>query len=113
MLQEWFDKWTSVSTPTGKFNKAITQLVQHKQRVFRKLPVYRSCDLCAMATVVRGDIVMETQSVYATVELHGTYTRGMMVVDWREDLGKEPNVTLVKRVDTEKAGVLFDEMLLK
>jgi len=108
---DWFDTWISVDTTIGRFNKSISQLIQHKQRIVNKAAIYRSCDLNAMVTVVDPDIILEKQQVYATVELHGTHTRGMMVIDWRKVLGKEPNVTLVKLIDTEKARKFYDEMI--
>ena len=65
----------------------------------------------AMAMVVDPDVITSTQDVYATVELHGTHTRGMMVVDWRNHLGKQPNVTIINAVDTDRSRVLFENMV--
>jgi len=65
-----------------------------------------------MVAVVDKSLVLETEEVFATVELHGKYTRGMMVVDWRNTLGKQPNVTLVHALDTIKARPYFEKMLL-
>lgn len=99
-------------TPKGRFQKAIVQLAVHRQRDVAKMPIYRSCDLNAMLTVIDPTVITETEDVFATVELHGKYTRGMMVVDWRGRLGNKPNVTLVKAIDTSKARPYFESMLL-
>ena len=87
------------------------QVALHKQRVVRKMPIFRSCDLNAMVTIVDPEVVTETTEVFATVELQGKYTRGMMVVDWHNRLGKNPNVKLIRQLDTTKAKVHFDSMV--
>ena len=111
-LQDWFDKWVETDTKKGRFNKAILQVAIHKQRAVRKMPIFRSCDLNAMVTVVDPDVVMDTTEVFATVELQGKYTKGMMVVDWNARLGRKPNVRLIRQLDTTKARVHFDKMML-
>ncbi|XP_053397602.1 non-specific ribonucleoside hydrolase RihC-like isoform X3 [Mercenaria mercenaria] len=108
---DWFDEWIETDTLKGKFNKAVTKLAVYRQREVNKNPIYRSCDLNAIATVINPKIILETKDVFATVELHGKYTRGMMVVDWRGSLGKSPNVTLVDKIDTRLARPLFEHML--
>lgn len=111
IFQEWFDQWIETETRKGKFNKAVTKIAVHKQRNVNKNPIYRSCDLNAIATVIDPKIILETKDVFATVELHGKYTQGMMVVDWRGSLGKSPNVTLVNEIDTSRARPMFENML--
>ncbi|XP_060573667.1 nucleoside hydrolase-like isoform X3 [Ruditapes philippinarum] len=108
---EWFDKWIQTDTSKGRFNKAACRLAVYRQREVNKNPIYRSCDLNAIATVINPKIIQETKDVFATVELHGKYTRGMMVVDWRGSLKKSPNVTLVEKIDTSLARPMFENML--
>ncbi|KAL3856548.1 hypothetical protein ACJMK2_011286 [Sinanodonta woodiana] len=107
----WFDDWISHNTPKAQFNKAITHIAVYRQRVEMKSPFYRSCDLTAMAVAVDKSVAIGTESVYATVELSGTLTRGQMVVDWKGFLGKKPNVILVKKVNVERARQMYDEMI--
>ncbi|XP_033731624.1 pyrimidine-specific ribonucleoside hydrolase RihA-like isoform X1 [Pecten maximus] len=45
------------------------------------------------------EVVMETKHVYATVELDGKFTYGQMVVDWNNVLKKNPNLTIVTKID--------------
>lgn len=108
---EWFDHWIETDTKKGRFNKAVTKPAVHKQRNVNRNPIYRSCDLNAIATVIDPKIITVTKDVFATVELHGKYTRGMMVVDWRGSLGKSSNVTLVEKIDTSRARLMFEDML--
>ncbi|KAL4233060.1 hypothetical protein ACF0H5_007746 [Mactra antiquata] len=108
---EWFDQWIETDTKKGKFNKAITKSPVYRQRFVSKQSIYRSCDLNAMATVVDPSVITSTQDVFATVELNGTYTRGMMVVDWRNSLKKSPNVTLINSVNTDMTRKMFEDMI--
>lgn len=108
---DWFDKWIETDTMKSRFNKSILKVAMHRQRVVRKLPIFRSCDLNAMVTVIDPAIVKDTTDVYVTVELNGKYTRGMMVVDWNGILGKTANVMLVNEIDTERARKWFDAMI--
>ena len=67
--------------------------------------------MSAMVTIVDPKTVLESIEVYATVEVKGQLTRGMMVVDWRGMLGKDKNVTIVRRIDTLRARKLFDAVV--
>ncbi|XP_030603601.1 inosine-uridine preferring nucleoside hydrolase-like isoform X2 [Archocentrus centrarchus] len=73
------------------------------------------CDAYAMAAAVNADIdadinnfITESVEVAVTVELEGTYTRGMMVLDYMHKLKKEHTVFIMKKVDLE----MFQEMLI-
>ncbi|XP_063237953.1 nucleoside hydrolase-like isoform X2 [Bacillus rossius redtenbacheri] len=59
------------------------------------------CDPIAAAIAVDPSVAVEEARLHATVELHGTATRGAFVVDHLDKLGLQPNVTIVKRVDVE------------
>jgi len=90
---------------------AIMQTALRNQREVRKMAFYLSCDLGAMVTAIDPDVINGSEDVFATVELTGTYTRGMMVVDWNGQLKKPSNVRLVTSMDTLKAREYFDRML--
>lgn len=109
---EWYDTWTQTDSDRGQFLKAISQKAAHTQREVKKMPLFRSCDMSAMATVVDPSIVLESVDVYATVEVKGQFTRGMMVVDWLGILEKNKNVTVVKKIDTSRARKLFEDILM-
>lgn len=97
-------------TPKGRFNRGITKIPADRQHI-DKQPSYFSCDLNAMAVAVDPNIVTGSEDVYATVELHGTHTRGMMVIDWGGVLSKKPNVTLINSIDTGKTRMMFENMV--
>jgi inosine-uridine nucleoside N-ribohydrolase len=66
-------------------------------------PRYTPCDEFAMAVVINESaIVQESEEVYATVEVKGEYTYGMMVIDWFKILRKPSNVKIVTKVDQKE-----------
>ena len=75
------------------FMKRIESLVVAKKR--QAHGKYLPCDEIAAAVALDASIVKRSATVYATVELAGVCTRGQMVVDWTQTLGKQPNVTVV------------------
>uniref|UniRef100_A0A087YCG4 Si:dkey-4e7.3 n=1 Tax=Poecilia formosa TaxID=48698 RepID=A0A087YCG4_POEFO len=61
-----------------------------------------SCDSYAMAAAVDDSFVVESDQFPVSVELVGTHTRGMMVVDTLGLLNKTHKVFIIKKVDMEK-----------
>lgn len=64
-------------------------------------------DQLTAAVAIDPSGVLESQTVYATVELAGSCTRGMLVVDWLRKLQRPANVRLIKKVNMER----FKELL--
>ncbi|XP_077469086.1 inosine-uridine preferring nucleoside hydrolase-like [Stigmatopora argus] len=69
---------------------------------------FNSCDTYALATAINDSLITESENVAVTVELLGANTRGMMVLDYMELLGKKHKVTIIKNVDLE----MFKQMLI-
>lgn len=67
-------------------------------------PGFVSCDSYAMAAAINDGFVWVSEPV----ELQGTYTRGMMVLDKLGVLEKEHQVVIMRTVDLES----FKEMLM-
>lgn len=67
---------------------------------------WNPCDAIVAAVLLHPDIVIKSQKCHATVELHGTYTRGQVVIDHLKV--KEPNIHLIENVDTS----ILKKMLL-
>ncbi|XP_052093617.1 uncharacterized protein LOC127729775 [Mytilus californianus] len=70
---------------------------------------YEMADQFLMAIALDENIIMESKTVYADVELKGELTRAQMVVDWNKVLGKEPYVKIVTKFDRDRA----EQMLLE
>ncbi len=67
-----------------------------------------SCDSYAMAAAVDDSFIMESDHYPVSVELAGTHTRGMMIVDTVGFLKKTHKAFIMKKVDMEK----FKQMMM-
>lgn len=67
-----------------------------------------SCDSYAMAAAVDDAFITESDSYPVSVELTGTHTRGMMIVDTIGFLKKTHKAFIMKKVDMEK----FKQMMI-
>ncbi|XP_046356138.2 inosine-uridine preferring nucleoside hydrolase-like isoform X2 [Haliotis rufescens] len=105
-----YDKWIGLGTPRANFFKKITEHWIEKVKS-RRQPGFQSCDLFAMTTVLDRESILDKEAVHATVELHGHLTRGQMVVDWKDRMGNEPNVTIIKKICVEKVKQFVLDML--
>ena len=102
---DFYDLWTNGKTKVSEFVKRSTSDSIKARASGRQ--GYKSCDGYAMASVIDRSVVKSSQSVYATVELHGQLTRGQMIVDWYNVMKKPSNVTVVKELDMKKIEDLF------
>ena len=87
------------NTPTARFMNACmansTAYMKSKRPEWGWVP----CDPLALALAIDNSLIVESQQYFCEVELHGTQTRGMSVVDWYGQQEQEPNVTLVEFVN--------------
>lgn len=67
-----------------------------------------SCDSYAMAAAVDDSFIIESDHFPVSVELTGTHTRGMMIVDTVGLLKKTHKAAILKKVDLEK----FQQMMM-
>jgi inosine-uridine nucleoside N-ribohydrolase len=81
------------NTPMDLLN-TVEKKVWEKSRFTSWIP----CDAIIAAALLRPDIVMKSHKCHATVELHGTHTRGQVVIGHLKV--KDPTVHLIEEVDT-------------
>lgn len=67
-----------------------------------------SCDSYAMAAAVDDSFITESDQQPVSVELTGTHTRGMMVVDTVGFLKKAHKAFIIKKVDMK----MFEQMMM-
>lgn len=72
---------------------------------------FASCDSYAMAAAIDEAFVTASEQVVVTVELQGTHTRGMMVLDTLGVLEKNHKVSVIRKVDLEKFQMLLMDSL--
>ncbi|XP_049579863.1 inosine-uridine preferring nucleoside hydrolase isoform X1 [Syngnathus scovelli] len=108
------DQWLSVKTEKAAFMKKISSLSMTKarseeyQKEITAGQGFNACDTYALAAAINDSLITESEQVAVTVEVDGTCTRGMMVLDYMDLLKKKHKVTIMKKVDLEK----FKQMLI-
>ena len=94
-FQDTYTTMREIPTKSNQFLKLIETDATNSV-LTRGDATYRPCDELVMASAIHGnDVIMDSVSCYAMVEMDGQVTRGQMVVDWREKLNKKPNVHII------------------
>ncbi|XP_056287450.1 inosine-uridine preferring nucleoside hydrolase-like [Pseudoliparis swirei] len=107
------DRWLGQSTEKAAFMQKITSLSMKKaqsadyQKEITEGKGFNSCDTYAMAAAIDDTFITESDEVAVSVELGGTYTRGMMVLDYMGLLKKKHKAFVMKKVDLEKFKQMF------
>ncbi|XP_010793812.1 inosine-uridine preferring nucleoside hydrolase-like [Notothenia coriiceps] len=102
------DTWLAQDTDKARFMEEIyahTRKMVQTERYQKELvsgPGFNTCDCYAMAAAIDDTLLTESDEVAVTVELEGTHTRGMMVLDYMDLLKKKHKVFIMKKVDEEK-----------
>ncbi|CAG0878480.1 unnamed protein product, partial [Darwinula stevensoni] len=86
-----------VSTPEARLMNSI----EAKSLSLYKYQTYIVCDQIAVAVAIYRNLIIASSDHYASVELHGMFTRGQMVVDYISAMNRKPNVTMVEKIDVE------------
>lgn len=86
-----------LGTPIAAFAHRINRTVAEWAREVTGLAGYDLPDPIAMAVALRPDLVLEEERAHVTIAL-GDEARGQMIVD-RRRAAREPNLTMVRRVD--------------
>ncbi|XP_056411879.1 uncharacterized protein LOC130355586 [Hyla sarda] len=100
LTTEYFNNWVNQDTKKAKFMKKITAKWPQKQ-------YFVSYDSYAMAAAIEDNIITEYMTCAVSVELHGRYARGMLVLDTDDKWKKEHKALLMKKCNLD----LFKERL--
>ncbi|XP_059502761.1 nucleoside hydrolase-like [Stegostoma tigrinum] len=105
---EFFEEWVNQDTEKACFMKKITahskkfaKGKQSKGEMYFE-PGFVSCDSFAMAAAIDESVVTEHIRYGVSVELQGSVTRGMMIVDTLNLLQKENQAFIMTKCDVEK-----------
>ncbi|XP_047227238.1 inosine-uridine preferring nucleoside hydrolase-like [Girardinichthys multiradiatus] len=111
---EFCDAWLGQDSDKARF---MTKIFHHSMEEAKKESLqdlclgctgFISCDSYAMAAAVDESFITETDRYPVSVELTGTHTRGMMIVDTSGFLKKTHKASIMKKVDLEK----FKKMMM-
>ncbi|KAI3356367.1 hypothetical protein L3Q82_017600 [Scortum barcoo] len=111
---EFCDAWLAQDTDKARFMERIFRHsieVSETERFQNECVAgtgFISCDSYAMAAAVDDSFIMESDHYPVSVELAGTHTRGMMIVDTVGFLKKSRKVFIMKKVDMKK----FEQMMM-
>ncbi|XP_034069632.1 inosine-uridine preferring nucleoside hydrolase isoform X3 [Gymnodraco acuticeps] len=114
LLQEFCDAWLAQDTDKARFMARIfrhsieASQSERLQKEFVAGTGFVSCDSYAMAAAVDDSFITESDHYPVSVELTGTHTRGMMIMDTVGFLKKERKAFIMKKVDMEK----FKQMMM-
>jgi purine nucleosidase len=92
------DRWVAAGTESARFYDAISRKTRAWSRE-RGRPRLAVADSVAMAVALRPDLATRMAERHVGIELDGTHTRGMSVVDWDGRLGGVPNARIVSELD--------------
>ncbi|XP_072252836.1 inosine-uridine preferring nucleoside hydrolase [Leuresthes tenuis] len=111
---EFCDAWLAQDSHKARFMERIFRhsMEASKSERFQKEFVagtgFVSCDSYAVAAAINDSFIIESDRYPVSVELTGTHTRGMMVVDTVGFLKKTHEALIMKKVDMEK----FKQMMM-
>ncbi|XP_054876213.1 inosine-uridine preferring nucleoside hydrolase isoform X2 [Poeciliopsis prolifica] len=115
---EFFEELVNQDSPAARFMKTVTSKcwayskeAMKKKRDVHFGPGFVSYDSYAMAACVDGSTVLESVECPVRVELQGSMSRGMLVLDRTESLKKSHAVRVMTKCDVEKFGRLLMDSL--
>ncbi|XP_072269067.1 pyrimidine-specific ribonucleoside hydrolase RihA-like isoform X2 [Pyxicephalus adspersus] len=95
LTMDFFRNWVNQDTNKARFMKKITAKLKQEYG-------FVSYDSYAMAAAIDESIITEYLECAVSVELHGRYARGMLVLDTENKWKKQQKVVLMKRCNAEK-----------
>ncbi|XP_041858591.1 inosine-uridine preferring nucleoside hydrolase-like [Melanotaenia boesemani] len=111
---DFCDSWLAQDTDKARFMERIFRYsmnASHSERSQKEFVAgmgFISCDSYAMAAAVDDSFILQSDCYPVSVELTGTHTRGMMIVDTVGLLKKTHKAFIMKKVNMEK----FKQMMM-
>ncbi len=90
------------SRNTGLF-KGLTATTEEFLRRKLQFPGMVLPDLLAVAIALDPDIALAAPQVFVAVDINKGIAHGLTAVDWNHTTGKQPNMRVVERLDTQRA----------
>ncbi|XP_056145502.1 inosine-uridine preferring nucleoside hydrolase isoform X2 [Lampris incognitus] len=107
---EFCDAWLAQDTKKARFMSKISKqsIDRDRYQEFVAGSGFISCDSYAMAAAVDDSFITESDHYPVSVELMGTHTRGMMILDTLGLLKKSHKAVIMRKVDMKK----FEQMMM-
>jgi len=102
LLQELFDRITAFPSSLAQFAKIV------EEDPSRKKDKFLTWDQVGAACTIDESVILETETTYATVELHDPDTRGRLVIDFNKSSGKKDNVRIVRKINQ----ALYEKLII-
>uniref|UniRef100_A0ABM5FYT8 Inosine-uridine preferring nucleoside hydrolase-like n=1 Tax=Pogona vitticeps TaxID=103695 RepID=A0ABM5FYT8_9SAUR len=116
---EFCQGWINQNTKKAKFMKKIYSYTLEQIKLSQKKSGKKedefgfvSCDSYAVAAAIDEKFITEVIEIGVTVELSGSLTKGMMVLDWEDKLKKKNKAFVLKKCDLGKLQALMMAALL-
>ena len=97
-----FEEFLHYNNPRSVFLEQISRKMISSIKKFYKNDKYYAPDPLAMAVLLEPGVVVESEDKFVQVERFGHLTRGMTVVDWQGASKREPNASIVYKVDDDR-----------
>ncbi|XP_035791995.1 uncharacterized protein C1683.06c-like [Anopheles albimanus] len=81
-------------------NRAVLLLNEIERKVYRGWSNWMPCDAFLVAAFIRPDIIERSERFHVDIELHGTLTRGQMVLDHLQSVPE--NVRIVDKLNDDE-----------
>ncbi|HVI25582.1 MAG TPA: nucleoside hydrolase [Xanthomonadaceae bacterium] len=104
------ERWLQADSPRARFYDAISRRTRDWARP-RRGERWHAADALAMALALQPEGALEVVERPLAVELDGTHTRGMTVVDWRREGDRPDNAAILMRYDQDRLERLLREAL--
>jgi purine nucleosidase len=104
------ERWLAADNAQARFYDAISRKTRAWSRA-RGRPKLVVADALAMALTLQPDIVMRAEDRHVAIELDGTLTRGMTVVDWENRSSCAPNTRIALDIDQARFEALVASAL--
>ena len=95
------ESWLERDDPRARFYAAISRKCRSWMRRMRSTEHWHVADALAMAATLAPEAVLERKLRHVQVELDGSASRGMSIVDWDGRGAGAPNADIVRRYDLD------------
>jgi purine nucleosidase len=101
------ESWLEADNPRARFYAAISRKARTWMKAARGAEHWHIADALAMAVVLAPEAVLERQQRHVQIELDGSTSRGMSIVDWDRRGGQADNASIMQRFDLDRFGALL------